>query len=149
MPIADRLRHVLVIEDNSADAFLIKKAVEDNGIQAGITLCTDGESAMRLIDSMGSANVPDAMIVDLSLPRIGGLDIVRKVWTRPAFVDVPVMVFTSSPSPADRNRVVLLHGVRYIQKPSGVDTFLHTVAQHVREMLGAPERRFSQCGHGN
>jgi CheY-like chemotaxis protein len=136
MTVAQNLGHLLVVEDNAGDAFLIQKAVHDNHIRAEITLCTDGESALRLIDSMNAHSVPDAIILDLALPRIGGIDLLRKLWMRPSFVGVPVMVFTSSPSPADRHRVELLGEVRYLQKPSGLDNFLRTVAQNIREMLG-------------
>jgi two-component system, chemotaxis family, response regulator Rcp1 len=143
MPATKNSRHVLVVEDNPGDAFLIKKAVQDNEIRAEITLCTDGESALRLINSMDATAVPDAIILDLALPRIGGIDLLRKLWTRPSFVGVPVMVFTSSPSPADRHRVELLGGVRYVQKPSGLDNFLRTTAKNVREMLAASRGRQS------
>jgi two-component system, chemotaxis family, response regulator Rcp1 len=143
MPATKNLRHVLVVEDNPGDAFLIKKAVQDNEIRAEITLCTDGESALRLINSMDATAVPDAIILDLALPRIGGIDLLRKLSMRPSFVGVPVMVFTSSPSPADRHRVELLGGVRYVQKPSGLDNFLRTTAKNVREMLAASQDRQS------
>jgi two-component system, chemotaxis family, response regulator Rcp1 len=143
MPATKNLRHVLVVEDNPGDAFLIKKAVQDNEIRAEITLCTDGESALRLISSMDAIAVPDAIILDLALPRIGGIDLLRKLSMRPSFVGVPVMVFTSSPSPADRHRVELLGGVRYVQKPSGLDNFLRTTAKNVREMLAASQERQS------
>lgn len=129
---AETIHHLLVVEDNDADVFLIKKALQDYGIQAGVTVCKDGESAFRILET-GPA--PDAIILDLSLPRIDGLEVLRSILARPVYVGAPVMVFTSSPSPGDRHRVQLLGGVRYVQKPSGVDSFLREVGENVKIML--------------
>ncbi|HTS75364.1 MAG TPA: response regulator [Bryobacteraceae bacterium] len=125
---------LFVVEDNEGDVVLIKRALRDYGIAAQVTVCNDGESAIRTIDCAEAA-VPDAIILDLSVPRVPGLDILRCVLNRPRFSDTPIMVFTSSPSPADKHRVELLGGVRYVQKPSGLDNFLRAVGENVRSML--------------
>ena len=139
---AETIQHLLVVEDNDADVFLIKKALRDYGVSARVTVCQDGESAFRVLEN-GPA--PDAIILDLSLPRIDGLGVLRSILARPAYVGAPVMVFTSSPSPGDRNRVQLLGGVRYVQKPSGVDRFLKEVGENVKTMLAEVVRR-AQAG---
>lgn len=128
-------KRLLIIEDNSADVFLIKRALEENNITAELTVCRDGEDAVRLLNSPEKRNPPDAIIIDLALPRIDGLDLLQKILNRPGYVGTPIMVFTSSPSPADKRRVELLGGARYVQKPSGLDNFLREVAENVRSML--------------
>jgi CheY-like chemotaxis protein len=128
-------RRLLVIEDNEADVFLIKKALQENNIPAEVTVCADGETALSLLDSPEMEHPPDAIIMDLSLPRLEGLEILRKLLHRPTYVGTPIMVFTSSPSPADKNRVELLAGARYVQKPSGLDNFLREIADNVKSML--------------
>jgi two-component system, chemotaxis family, response regulator Rcp1 len=134
MPPEKRYR-LLVVEDNPGDIFLIKKALRDQEIPVEVTVCADGERAIRLIDSMQAGALPDAIILDLALPRAGGIDVLRTLTFRPSFVDVPIMIFTSSPSLADKKRVQLLNRVRYIQKPTGVDNFLNEVSQNVKAML--------------
>ncbi len=131
----DRLRRLLVIEDNDGDVFLIKQSLKENNIPAEVTVCTDGEAAVRTLNSLEMENPPDAIIIDLALPRIEGLDVLRKILRRPAYVGTPVMVFTSSPSPSDKHRVELLIGARYVQKPSGLDNFLREVAENVKSMF--------------
>jgi DNA-binding response OmpR family regulator len=126
---------LLIVEDNDADVFLIKKALRDYAIQAEVTVCRDGESAIRHIDLHQADQPPDAMILDLSVPRIDGMDILRNILSRPALVGMPVMIFSSSPSPVDRHRAQLLGSARYIQKPSDVDIFLQVVAENVKAML--------------
>jgi len=135
----DRTPCLLVIEDNDADVFLIKRALQVHNIPAEVTVCGDGETAERTLNSLEINNPPDAIIIDLALPQIDGIDVLRKILHRPAYVGTPIMVFTSSPSPADRQRVELLTGTRYVQKPSGLDDFLREVAENVRSMLARPD----------
>jgi len=137
---ADNPHRLLVIEDNDADVFLIKRALQENNIPVDVIVCRDGESAVRLLNSPEMESPPDAIIMDLSLPRIEGLDILRKILNRPAYVGTPIMVFTSSPSPSDRHRVELLAGARYVQKPSGLEDFLREVAQNVKSMFDGTKR---------
>lgn len=125
---------LLLIEDNDGDVFLIRKAIEDYGIPAEMTVCSDGESALRLIDSTDSPDI-DAIILDLAIPRIEGLDVLRAIASRPFWVEVPVMVFTSSPSPGDKRRVQLLGHARYVQKPTSLDGFLREIGENVSAML--------------
>jgi CheY-like chemotaxis protein len=135
MPSAEKRYRLLVVEDNPGDVFLIKKVLRDQEIPAEVTVCKDGETAIRLIDSMQAGALPNAIILDLALPRIGGIEVLHTLTFRPSFVDIPIMVFTSSPSVADKQRVQLLNRVRYVQKPTGVDNFLNEVSQNVKAML--------------
>jgi CheY-like chemotaxis protein len=138
---AHKPRHLLIIEDNDADVFLIKRALQENDISAEVTVCTDGEAAVRLLNSPEMKTPPDAIIIDLALPRIEGLDVLRKILHRPTFVGTPIMVFTSSPSPADKHRIELLTGTRYVQKPSGVDKFLREVSENVKSMFAESDKK--------
>ena len=140
MPVNPNLYTLLVIEDNDGDVFLIRKAIEDYGIPAEMTVCSDGESALRLIDSEHPPAV-DAIILDLAIPRIEGLDVLRTISNRPLWVDVPVMVFTSSPSPGDKHRVQLLGRARYVEKPTSLDGFLREIGDNVSAMLSERQVR--------
>ena len=131
---ADALHRLLVIEDNDGDVFLIRRALQENNIPAEITVCSDGEAAVNALNSM-EEEPPDAIIMDLSLPRLEGLDVLRKILSRPAYLGTPIMIFTSSPSPSDKHRVELLAPTRYVQKPSGLDSFLREVANNVNAMF--------------
>jgi two-component system, chemotaxis family, response regulator Rcp1 len=134
---ASTLRRLLVVEDNEGDVFLIKRALRENNVPVEVTVCRDGESAVHLLNSQEMESPPDAIIIDLALPRLDGVDVLRKILNRPAYVGTPIMVFTSSPSPSDKHRIELLTGARYVQKPSGLDNFLREVAENVKSMLFA------------
>jgi two-component system, response regulator len=137
---AEILQRLLVIEDNDADVFLIMRALQENNVPVDVTVCRDGESAVRLLNSREMESPPDAIIIDLALPRVEGLDVLRKILHRPAYVGTPIMVFTSSPSPSDKHRVELLAGARYVQKPSGLENFLREVAENVKSMLAGTNK---------
>lgn len=137
---ADTLRRLLIIEDNEGDVFLMKTALDRHNIPAEIIVCADGEAAVRHLNSAALDHPPDAIIIDLALPRLDGLDILRRILHRPAYVGTPVMVFTSSPSPSDKHRVELLAGARYVQKPSGFDNFLREVAENVKSMFAGSRK---------
>jgi CheY-like chemotaxis protein len=138
----EKLKRLLVIEDNDGDVFLIKRAIQQNDIPAEVTVCADGETAIRLLNPKLKAP-PDAIIVDLSIPRVDGLDILRQIQDRPAFVGTPIMVFTSSPSPLDKHRVESLANARYVRKPSDLANFLREVADNVKSMFSL-SRRWSE-----
>src|SRR6202040_272039 len=80
----DTVHRLLVIEDNDADVFLIKRALQENNIPAEVTVCSDGEAAVRTLNSIEMEHPPDAIIIDLALPLIEGLDVLRKILHRPA-----------------------------------------------------------------
>ena len=132
---SDTLHSLLVIEDNAGDVFLIKRALRESNIPAEVIVCSDGEAAIQTLNSLEAERPPDAIIIDLALPRVEGLEVLRQILNRPAYVGTPIMVFTSSPSPSDKHRVELLIGARYVQKPSGLDNFLREVAVNVKSMF--------------
>ena len=134
---------LLLVEDNEGDVFLIKRALREYSIPAELTVCSDGECAARFINSPQSCPPPDAVILDLSIPRIDGLDLLRIIRNKPSWAHTPVMVFTSSPSPSDQHRVQLLDGVRFIRKPTGLNAFLRAVGDNVQGMLSEAVTRAS------
>jgi CheY-like chemotaxis protein len=144
----EKLNRLLIVEDNDADVFLIKRALEENQIPADVTVCSNGEAAVSLLNSPEMQTPPDAIIVDLALPRLEGLEVLRRILHHPAFVGTPIMVFTSSPSPADKHRVELLAGARYVQKPSGLDTYLRLIDENVRSMFAESAKNKARSQEG-
>ena len=74
--------NILVVEDNDGDVFLIKKALRDYDIPATVTVCADGESALRQVDPE-TGSPPDAIILDLAIPRIEGIEVLKAILNRP------------------------------------------------------------------
>jgi len=129
-----RPAEIVVIEDNPADVFLIKLALEEFAIQYALTWYRNGVEAVRALRAPENAPFPDIILLDLNTPRSDGFEILERLQHTPSLGDVPIAIVTSSRAPADRARAAA-QGVRYIEKPSQLQDFLASVGSAVKEML--------------
>ena len=127
---------IVLIEDNPADVLLVRKALEENGIEHSLTRFETGEEAIRVLcsDANGNVFVPDAILLDLNTPRTDGFEALRRLKVFPRFSEVPIAVLTSSRDQRDKHRAGV-QGARYIEKPSQLKEFLSSVGSAVKEML--------------
>ncbi|MGH9663434.1 MAG: response regulator [Bryobacteraceae bacterium] len=131
---------IVVVEDNPGDVFLIRKALQEKGIEFELTCFDDGQEALKGLPESGQA-VPDLILLDLNLPKVDGVDVLRAIRQMPRFADVPVAILTSSESPLDRHRTESLGASRYIKKSSTLEDFLSSVGGAVEEMLELRSRK--------
>ncbi|SPF52259.1 Response regulator receiver protein [Candidatus Sulfopaludibacter sp. SbA4] len=129
-----RIAHIVVVEDNSGDVYLLERAIESRNIAYELIRYQDGEQAIRAL-SADPAAVPDLFLVDLNLPRREGFDVLRAVRGIPRFVGVPVGVLTSSEAEKDRHRTALIGAERYIHKPPTLEEFIDQVGTAVENLL--------------
>ncbi|MBV9303161.1 MAG: response regulator [Acidobacteriaceae bacterium] len=137
---------IVIIEDHIGDFLLIEEALSNHGIPARLQLFQDGENALKQLAQMGAAGLPDLIIVDLNLPRIEGMQLLRYVRGSRLFDQTPVMVFTSSQSAQDRNEAEQIGANAFLTKPSSLDDFLSSVASMVRKLTSGP-RPSNSGGH--
>jgi CheY-like chemotaxis protein len=132
---------IVVIEDNPADVLLIRKALEQNGIEHSLTRFENGADAIRAlcVDTYDEMLVPDAILLDLSMPRMDGFTALHRLREVPRLAGVPIAILTSSRDSQDKHRASI-QGVRYIEKPSQLDDFLKSVGRAVKSMLKIPTR---------
>ena len=127
---------VLMVEDNLADALLMREAIQTEGLPVDLYLAKDGEEAASFIEraeSQPGAPCPQAMLLDLNLPKMDGFQILRRVRASKTCNHIPVLVVTSSASPADRQKAAEL-GAAYFRKPADYDGFLK-VGGLIRQLL--------------
>jgi CheY-like chemotaxis protein len=116
----DRLGlHVLVVEDDAADAYLIAKVLADNPRVSLVVHARDGVDALELIDS---GVEPDLAIVDLHMPRKNGLSLLVELSCRDD-VKFPTVVLTSSKASSDATRSKLRGASRFETKPDTIAEF--------------------------
>jgi DNA-binding response OmpR family regulator len=116
----------LLAEDNLPDAILVREAIKMENLPLEVHIAPDGERAIELLvnaETDPDAPCPDVLLLDINLPRIDGFEVLRRVRASGKFKDVPVIVITSSDSPADRSEAARL-GARYFQKPVTYDEFV-------------------------
>lgn len=128
---------ILVIEDNSADVFLLGRALDKQEGRFELTCLADGGAAIAFIRREGAyadAAIPDLILVDLNLPKCDGEVILREIRQAKHLAEVPVCVWSSSQSRRDRDLLTKLGVVRFITKPSGLDEFME-IGKILKDLL--------------
>jgi two-component system response regulator len=126
---------ILLVEDNASDAELTQRALKENHLSNHIELVTDGEEALDFIFSRGSyserdtSSGPRLILLDLKLPLVSGLEVLKKIKSDARTKAIPVVVLTSSAEDSDIVESYLLGANSYIVKPVDFDNFTRAVAE--------------------
>ncbi|MFA7289762.1 MAG: response regulator [Melioribacteraceae bacterium] len=111
---------ILLVEDNEDHAELVKRGLEKNRIANELIHVNDGEKA---IDYLLSHNAPHLILLDLRLPKIDGLAVLKKIKTTPELMKIPVVILTSSDSPNDIESSYSNYVNSYLVKPIDFSKF--------------------------
>lgn len=116
----------MLVEDNPADVGLVREALYEHEVRYNLTVLTDGERAVELIDRLDreQMNCPDLVLLDLKLPKKGGFEVLQRMRTSVQCAHVPVVILTSSNAQEDRALAAKLGVTKYIRKPDRLDEFL-------------------------
>lgn len=128
-PAASTIR-VLVVEDNPDDRELLLRQLTKAGMADHVKFICDGKEALRFLtipDPSTSENLI-AIFLDLHLPSLNGLDLLRALREENRFETTPVIVMTSSNDPRDLQECRRLKVTQYVSKPVTFDTFSKAVA---------------------
>lgn len=126
-PAASKGRSVLIVEDNRADVFLIREALQAAHVNAELEVVDDGEKAIRFFENIEadhSAPCPDLVILDLNLPRRPGRDVLEFIRQTKRCPNAFVVVVTSSNSERDRDDMARLGVSVYFRKPSEYSEYM-------------------------
>lgn len=121
---------ILLVEDSPDDADLTMDALREGRVRNNIWLVEDGESAMTFLHREGryaSAPRPDLILLDLSLPRKNGREVLAEVKSDPSLRRIPVVIMTSSDDEKDVLAAYNLQVNCYVTKPVDLDQFIHVV----------------------
>ena len=145
MASAGKPAEVFIVEDNDPDVFLVEEALRSQGVEARMQRCHDGEEAIQVLSEIGQAHVPDVIIIDLNLPKVTGLEILKHVRSLKQLDRVPVLILTSSQSRTDRALSKQLGADAYIAKPPTLPEFLSAVGSGIRALLERAGREAGAC----
>jgi CheY-like chemotaxis protein len=125
-------QEILLVEDSPSDAKLTMMAMKEGNIANKIVHLKDGEEALNYIFSEGPyANRPMInpilILLDLKMPKVGGIEVLRKIKADPRTKIIPVVVFSSSQESPDIKECYALGVNSYIVKPLEFDEFSKVV----------------------
>jgi CheY-like chemotaxis protein len=114
------------VEDNPADAGLVREALEEHGVKGELTVLVDGEMAIQFIQDIDSQALicPDLIIVDINLPKKPGRDVLECIRRSTICREAPVVILTSSDAHEDKQEAMREGVSRYLRKPSRLNDFI-------------------------
>ena len=106
-----------------------------------MVVAKDGKEALDLLiaDREASRSLPLLILTDIKMPRMDGLELLRRVKSEPLLSEIPFAILTSSDHEADRKEALRLGANDYFRKPSDLDTYAEIVSR-IRELMQTGER---------
>jgi CheY-like chemotaxis protein len=130
--------NILFVEDNEGDVELTRRAFHKTNSPSKLTVAHDGAEALDYLhrtSAMDAAALPDLILLDLNMPRMGGRAFLEIVKQDERYRSIPVIVLTSSNAPEDVAAAYDRHANSYILKPFSFEKFI-AVAQQIEAYWG-------------
>lgn len=122
---------ILLVEDNPADVELTLRAFRRRKLTNPITVARDGEQVLDYVYRRGAfaggVPVPGLILLDLRLPNVDGLEVLRELKSHPVYRNIPVVVLTTSGQDGDIKRSYELGAASYIVKPLEFEKFQEVI----------------------
>lgn len=124
---------ILLVEDNPDDELLTLEALKDNNIKNEVFVAHDGEEALDYLFSRGefkerdSGVLPQVVLLDLKLPKVDGLEVLKQIRNNDKTKYLPVVILTSSKEEIDLIKSYQLGANSYIRKPVDFEQFTQSV----------------------
>lgn len=125
---------LLLIEDNYADVFIFREALNNENLPAELVVISNGREALKYFDSSNPDDLPDLILMDLNLPQINGFEILQRIKANENFRNVPVIVLSTSTWALDREKCRELGAAEYFTKPIDFNGYSHII-NSLRELL--------------
>lgn len=125
-----RLRPLLLVEDNPMDVDLALQAFETHAVANPVVVLRDGEEALRYMEAHAvpeDSALPLVVLLDLRLPKVDGLEVLKQFGQHPIWKQIPVVVVTTSRESGDIESAYKLGASAYIVKPVEFSDFAETV----------------------
>jgi two-component system, response regulator len=128
-------KKILLVEDNPDDVALTLRAFKKNGIANEVVVAGDGQEALDWLTGQGAhagrdiADLPAFVLLDLKLPKVDGMEVLRAIRAQPHTSLLRVIMLTTSREEGDVVESYSLGATSYIRKPVDFDEFIRVVGQ--------------------
>ena len=130
----DKFGRILIVEDDPRDVELSLNALEDYNLANEVVIARDGQEALDYLHSQGKfegrpTGNPAVILLDLKLPKIDGLEVLKQLRSDEQLKMIPVVVLTSSQEEKDMMRSYTLGVNAYVVKPVDFHDFVNAVRE--------------------
>lgn len=132
---------ILYVEDEESDVVMLRIAPDSIRVQNHLHVARNGEEALNYLQGTGPYAdrelhpLPRLVLMDLNVPRVSGLRVLKWIHQESPFADLPVVVYTSSEDPKDAEECRQLRVNDFIVKPTGVDATIAAIRQITERWL--------------
>ena len=134
MPVNTPVR-IVVVEDNFPDVMLVGESLQSLSIEHELIHYRDGAEAIKQLCQSDLESPPDVIVLDLNMPKVGGLEVLRSIKKSQDLSAIPVAVLTSSLSPDERAEAQRLGADRFLRKPVDLYDYLNQVGFMLQELI--------------
>ena len=123
--------NILLVEDDRVDIMTVKRALQKSNVTNPIHVARTGVEALGMLRGEGFPKIdpsPSLILLDLNLPKMGGIEFLKELRADPALRSLAVIVLTSSNEPRDRAAAFEYDVEDYIVKPHSFDEFARAMA---------------------
>jgi len=127
-------RSILLVDDDPNDVTLMKSALEEVHFGNPIIVAEDGEEALDYLFHRGrfadiNDNLPVFILLDIKMPKLDGIDVLRLIRDEPSFDKVPVIMMTSSRDTSDLEECYKYGANSFVVKPINITEFIQVVKE--------------------
>lgn len=121
--------NLLLVEDSADDVLITQRTLTRAHIGNHLTVASDGQQALDMLyaEAMGGSERFGLVLLDLTLPKVDGREVLKRIWADRRLRHIPVIVLTGSDEDEDMVRSYKTGAVAYLRKPVKVDQLLRAV----------------------
>lgn len=145
---ANQTREILLIDDNPGDTDLTSEILRQSKYRFHVNVADDGQKALEFLRQKRNFTMaprPQLIVLDLRMPRVDGMSVLREVKKDRTLANIPIVIFTASQAASDVTHCYELGANCYLSKPGNLSDFVHLVQAMANFWLGFASLPQKEC----
>ena len=118
---------ILMVDDDPDDRWMMEDALNTMGVEGIISFALNGEHALQMLDNLHrDVDTLKLIILDLNMPVMNGTETLNRIKKDPRFNSLPVIIYSTSINPSEKEKCMKLGATSYITKPVSVNESIQT-----------------------